>query len=455
MEHNIAFCVMTYNHPDTVEEVLSHTVELYDRYGIDIYYFDASETDATKTVVESYIQNHAGNLYYISTTLSLEDRMSWALSGKCLKKHYDYIFLIKDRAYFDEITIKKLHEEAGKHYDVILMPPCHWPLDIYPQPEPEVYTDPTAFFRDYGTHTTNLETVLFNYDTMLKDVDWKEFRDRYFIDDVCDFLQVLVLFTGLTRLNNPRMRVLREREVLRLASNLSGSGWATKVFDVWALEWAAAVDMLPECYDEYKPYVKKRQTMQEYIFGSPNQLVWYAREKILTRQVAQQVKDIWSDLSDIPYECLEYIVDDRQELVVRRLAEMWVEVFRKQQFPQAYHMLHTNYWLKEACGSYIYNTLDKCFEVYRLELENGIEEGIFRNVYSMEDAVNKYQTMKYMLRRLEYDVAYDVMDRIVPYFVEQNMTVQCLSYIIQNECADKDKVICCWQQLCNVYKAGQ
>jgi hypothetical protein len=290
---------------------------------------------------------------------------------------------------------------------------------------------------------------------MLKDVDWKEFRDRYFIDDVCDFLQVLVLFTGLTRLNNPRMRVLREREVLRLASNLSGSGWATKVFDVWALEWAAAVDMLPECYDEYKPYVKKRQTMQEYIFGSPNQLVWYAREKILTRQVAQQVKDIWSDLSDIPYECLEYIVDDRQELVVRRLAEMWVEVFRKQQFPQAYHMLHTNYWLKEACGSYIYNTLDKCFEVYRLELENGIEEGIFRNVYSMEDAVNKYQTMKYMLRRLEYDVAYDVMDRIVPYFVEQNMTVQCLSYIIQNECADKDKVICCWQQLCNVYKAGQ
>jgi hypothetical protein len=416
-----------------------------------------SETDATKALVEGYIKNNAGNLYYIYTRQFVpdSDKSLYLLSGKCLKKHYDYIIMIKDRAYFDEMTIKKLHEEAGKHYDVILLPPCHWIFDVYPQPETEVYTDPTAFFRDYGVVTPNWETVLFNYDTMLKSVDWNAFRAKYYTDDQCGFVQMIAVFTGLARLDNPKIRVFREREVHRCFSTLSNSEWHESTFDVWAGLWPKEVDMLPECYDEYKPYVKKKETMQPVLFGSPHQLLGFVHEKILTRQVAQQVKDVWSDLSDIPYECLEYIVDNRQDLLVHRLAVGWVELFRKQQFPQAYHMFHTNYWLKEAYGSYAYNTLDKCFEIYVLELEKGIDEGIFRNVYSVEDAVNKYQTMKYMLRRLEYDVAYDIMDNIVPYFVEQNMTVQCLSYIIQNECADEEKVICCWQQLYEVYKKVQ
>jgi hypothetical protein len=449
MEHNIAFCVATYNHPDTVEEVLSHTVALYDRYGIDIYYFDSSETDATRAVVQSYIENKAGNLYYISSrqVAADTDKAMYILSGKSLEQHYDYLFLIKDRSYFDERTIQKLYEAAGNRYDVILLPPCHWPLDIYPEPALEVYTDPIAFFRDYGVFTTNWESVLFRYDTMLKDVDWDAFKKRYYQGDECSSVQMMAVFDGLARLDNPQIRVLRESEVNRYLSKLSGTRWFRTTFDLWAGLWPREIDMLPECYAEYIPYVKKKETMQPCIFGSPHQLMLYAQEKVLTRQVVQQVKDVWADLSDIPYQCLEYIVDDRQDLLVERLWEEWISLFRNQQFPQAYHMFHANEWLREACGGYVYHTLDKCFEIYGLELENGIDEGIFRNVYSVEDAVDKYQTMKYMLRRLEYDMAYDVLDSIVPYFIERKMTIQSLSYIIQNECVDEDKVIYCWQQL--------
>lgn len=40
---NIAYCIPTYNHPDTIRDVLEKSAALYKEYGIDIYIYDSSE----------------------------------------------------------------------------------------------------------------------------------------------------------------------------------------------------------------------------------------------------------------------------------------------------------------------------------------------------------------------------------------------------------------------------
>lgn len=457
MENNIAYCIPTYNHPDTVKEVIGLIADMYNRNGFDIYIYDTSETEETKNVIEQYCNQGITNLYYVDmrsiiTGINKYGKAVNILSGWGLHKRYDYIGLIKDRAYFDEITMSKIQAESHSGYDAIILPVAHILYDVYPQPPKEIYDNPVEFFRDYGALVTNWETVFFKYDSLLENVNWEDFISEFFVDGTNSFIQVIALFVGLAKIETPQIRVLREAEVIRYCSFLSSSTWYNQIFLVWAERWPRAVDMLPACYNEYKSLVKKQETMQPFLFGSPHKLVQLAKEGLLTPKVIGELKDVWPEISDIPYECLYDIVENRHDLLIRRLMVEWVKLFAEQKYPQAYHMFYSNMWLKDVLGDYSYATLKKCFEIYRIELEHGKEKGIFRNVYSYREAVENYQTMKYMLRRLEYDMADDVIDAIVPYFMEQSMTVEYLSFIIMTECADAEKVISCWERLSSIYQ---
>ena len=454
MGNNIAYCIPTYNHPDTVKEVIGLVANMYNRNGFDIYIYDTSETEETRNVIEQYCNEGITNLYYVDmdSDINASEKIVYILSGNGLLKKYEYIGIIKDRAYFDEITMAKVQSESHNKYDAIILPVAHMQYDVFPQPLKQIYDDPAEFFRDYGAIIPNLETVFFRYDSLLKNVNWENFIEKFFIGRLCCFGQFIALFDGLTQTANPQIRVLRENEVVRRTSGLSNSMWYGQIFLVWANLWPKAVDMLPECYDEYKPLIKKQETMQPVLFGSPHGLVRLAENGILTSKVIEELRDVWPQISDIPYECLYDIVENRHDLLIRRLMVEWVKLFAEQKYPQAYHMFYSNMWLKDVLGDYSYATLKKCFEIYRIELEHGKEKGIFRNVYSYREAVENYQTMKYMLRRLEYDVADDVMDVIVPYFVEKSMSVEYLSFIIMTECVNVDKVISCWERLSSIYQ---
>ena len=53
---NIAYCIPTYNHPDTIRDVLEKSAALYKEYGIDIYIYDSSEERDTEDIVNEFIQ---------------------------------------------------------------------------------------------------------------------------------------------------------------------------------------------------------------------------------------------------------------------------------------------------------------------------------------------------------------------------------------------------------------
>lgn len=452
----------TYNHPETVDDILKRTTELYDKYGIDIYTFDSSASDATQRIVEKYIAAGAGNLYYIKldeAVTTSSDKAVAILSGEFLKREYEYIFLIKDRTAFDEVTVHRIYEESRNGYDAIILPISPYPTDIYPQPETQVYTDAAAVFRDYGIYAPDWQTALFRFDTLLKPVDWNEFKRKYFTDGESPFAQVIALYNGLAALENPAVYVLRQNEVLGYNSSLSQSMWGSSKYYIWTKRWSEAIDALPPCYDEYKAFVKKKEGMQPGMFGSLYTIIEDVKNGVLTREIADELRDVWAEVSDIPYECLGYIFDGRFELLTGRLYDEWNDCFDRQEFARVYHMYCCNYWLKDVIGAEVYDTLGKCFEIYKLEIADGKPTGIFKNVHTAAQAASRYSTMTGLLKNLEKtenseDKECSGADKnsddsnvrdAVRYFTESGFSVEGLAYIIENECQDAERVVEMWE----------
>jgi hypothetical protein len=357
--------------------------------------FDSSESDDTLKIVEEYQRNGNGNIYCVrlDPVMNTAEKAVGIFSGEWFKKDYEYIFLLKDRVSFEEVTISLIAHESHKNYDAIILPTAHFPYDVYPQPEREVYTDAVELFRDYGVYAPDWQTALLRYDTLLRNVDWEMFKSRYFMYGYNSFEQMIALYTGLAELDNPRVRVLRETELFGYVSNLSDSFWGQAKYNLWAQRWPKTVDMLPDCYDDYKPLVKKKEGMQPALFGSPYSIAADAKNGVLTKEIMADIEPAWAEVSDIPYECLGYIIDERYDLMMKRLYVEWYGLFATGHFPEAYHMYYCNPWIKEVTGAENYDALGKCFEIYREELSRGSSSTIFDNVRSASEAVNKYRSL--------------------------------------------------------------
>jgi hypothetical protein len=237
--------------------------------------------------------------------------------------------------------------------------------------------------------------------------------------------------------------------------------WTDSKYRVWTTLFSKAVDELPECYDKYKAYVKKKEGMQPGMFGSPYTIIEDARHGVLTRKTMEELKDIWAEVSDIPYECLEYIFDNRIDLVEDSLYKVWNDIFERQEFAKAYHMHSCNIWLESVIGKQVYDTLGKCFEIYKLELSDGKEAGIFKDIHSAEQAADRYDAMAAALKELDApetkngkergDEGADSRDRLgrdaVAYFLKSGLSVEALAYIIENECKDPEYAADRWEKL--------
>ena len=60
----LAVMVMTHNHPETLDYVLEKNIELYKKYGIDVYICDDGDDDKTQKITERYISNGYNNLFW-------------------------------------------------------------------------------------------------------------------------------------------------------------------------------------------------------------------------------------------------------------------------------------------------------------------------------------------------------------------------------------------------------
>lgn len=368
MSKKIALCYLTHNHHEIVKDALEHGAELYHKYGIDVYYCDDGDDTYVSDLVEEYRQKGYDNLYVSDAhgVSGADDKYFSVLGQRFVPEGYDYIWPVKDRVYFSEKVLKEVTEEAEKNFDVIMVVNefDRWEIKWYPIKD--VYNSPEEFFLHYGQLTTNWQSMIFSAHTILNIPDWSIYEEKYHMGAGCPFNQTLTTYIRLSEISDPSIRVIHVTAG-NMIMTMGGSDWMSQIFNLWIDRWIAAIFSLPSIYDNYKMRVIKAETNLPCLFGSVNMLIMLYEQKILTPEIYEKYKDIWSSISDVKVQYLEYISKGNVNSLISEVSDDFMDSVEKMDYDRAYYIFHGNSWLKEVFGEAVCNMLSNAFSVYRFE----------------------------------------------------------------------------------------
>ena len=308
----VAIGVLTLNHPEVVEEVLSLMAPIYQtfgEFGLDVYYFDSSNNDETEKIVLKYRNEGCGNLYYrrMDSEIEGEEKVFSFFHNVDMADTYDYYWLVKDRVAFDLGSMLKVYQAmCMQKYDVIV-------LDGYGKgygsemPTRE-YTDPTEFYRDFGWIIPSMDATIYRH-TLLDVYDWDESGSYRGDEYLHDFMHYNIVFTGLAKLESPCAYVIHydDMVILSFASANTHSGWIKETFLVWKKLWVEVNDNLPSIYDLYKDEVIRGKALPTNLLSEEGM-----RE-------LKQLGALTSENVDFVLDGLERVTDVPKD-VVKRIA---------------------------------------------------------------------------------------------------------------------------------------
>lgn len=248
----IAFCIPTYERSDMIAEFLEQYVLDYGERGIDIYIYDSSLDDETELVVKKF-QGQTDSLYYIRVP---EEIPSFAKMYKIfqkfgLKKEYDFVWTCGDRIRYPVEALDSILPQISLEYDVI---------HINSMDEEGIgsreYKDYNEYFIDCAWHTTMLGALLLNCHTMLKDVCWEKYENKFLNDEFIGCTHVCFYFNRFLEL--PRFHVKHISGYYCYTSKLKKQcGWYKDTFKVLGEYWFRAIKSLPACYTNKDKVLRK------------------------------------------------------------------------------------------------------------------------------------------------------------------------------------------------------
>lgn len=300
-------CMPTCGHPNVIEDVLQHCAEVYQRYALDVYFYDSSKDEETKKVIESYQEKGYDNLYYIAVDPELELIVKFEeifmLNG--VEKEYKYMWYLRDRCWCEEKTLKLMHKAVTEDYDLIFLDVGHPESDK----EMSICSNANDFYHRCGDYATSMDTTIYNINTMLKSrMNFVTFRKKYNGEYRQPFFHYLIIFDQLSKKNTPNICLIAGTKVAIFHSTLGQSGWGDKRIQTWGEKWILANKNLPDCYTD-KEEIIKRTASFPWILGDINVLINLHEKGILNSQYCEKIKKIWPQLSDIPLETVKRIAN--------------------------------------------------------------------------------------------------------------------------------------------------
>lgn len=437
---NIAYCIPTYNHPDTIRDVLEKSAALYKEYDIDIYIYDSSEERDTEDIVNEFIQCGYDNIFYIKTNHNLTEKIVDIFKKVGWTKNYKYFWPVKDRNYFGENTLKEIVKYINDDNNVIFIPIMNkHPMEKNDSKNILYYKDAAEFYGKWGWLCSSLDVVIFQTKSMLEDIKIEEIYQKYPKVVMEEFDLYVFLFDILSlKQNRCRIRVITKIEVYESA--YSKSSWYYRKLEV-VQKWAMANDILPSCYDRYKIKNIKCFCSLPWIIGSIDELINLKEFKVLNIDSYHNLENQWEKLVDIPINWVYLIINERyfelKQIVLKQI-EVLIE---KEKYEQAYWIYKTNTWIGRYDNDIEYKVLNKFFVIYQKEKDRENRNDVFYAVKSYEDMKNKYFSLKHLLWRLEYEIGDNEEFYLLEYMRKYKVSNIFLAYLISESCVNKDKVV--------------
>jgi len=300
----IAVVMCTHNHPEIVREILELSADDYKECGIDIYYFDSSTNDTTKSVVEEYQKKGYDNLFYVPCpSMDLYEKISTLLAQEGLNKKYRYVWPSKDRCSYKMDLLNKIIEAANLNYDAI-----HLTGNDSPKEE---YNSALEFYHDWGAWVTSINTTIYNAETLLK--DYKRSKQKQ-SSDSCFFYfnHYYHFFNELSKLDSVKIKVINSIDSLNMLYVPKSNVF--ELITIWEYRWYEVNEALPAFYDSEKEYVVKTTASLPWLLSDRKKLMEYHADGILTEETLPYFLDGWDKVSYIPKNVVIKIAKDNYDI---------------------------------------------------------------------------------------------------------------------------------------------
>lgn len=251
---SIALCIPTYQRHECVYEFLHEHSEYYQKYGMDIYYYDSSPDDQTYSVVSAFCEDVSG-IYYvrIPTEMHSNAKVYKIFQQYGLKKSYDFIWVCNDAIRFSERALVEMAERIDNSYDIVEMDPEDTELLGL-----RTYEDPNIYLRDCAWKLTLYGAAILNVHTILNGVEWSTYEENFLKREVINFSHVSLYFNRMVEMKHFRaLHIPVESKEFKSSMYKKHPGWHNDIFFIFCESWVNTIERLPVCYTEKKEAILK------------------------------------------------------------------------------------------------------------------------------------------------------------------------------------------------------
>lgn len=269
----LVMCIPTLDRSEMLQEVLTYQMSYYEKYNIDIYYYDSSINDKSKQIINQYASAYKNQLLYkpIRHELCLDYKIVEILRD-IQKTDYDYMWLINDSISITEEALSVIRPLLEKKYDLIRLPlPGAGNVKDY------ICTNVNQWFQQCSQGMAHMASTIMSTNLIHQaDCNWKELRDRYIRCNELDkkhgyFFMVAFYLEQINKLPSFRGIMLGNRMKWRRDSPLKGTQiyWKDQIFQVWGKSYPDTIFQLPKSYIEKEKVIRISDNITPGRFSKP------------------------------------------------------------------------------------------------------------------------------------------------------------------------------------------
>lgn len=284
---SVALCIPTYERSEWIADFLENYAPHYIEAGIDIYYYDGSESTKTEEVICSYPQKN--HVYYIKRPSEWQPLMIFQKYG--LKKEYDFIWLCNDAVQLKKDAIDILMANLNTDYDIVEVNGTGY------GPGTKIFRNCNEYMQQCAWHLTLYGAALLNTHTILNRIDWEKYKDVFTLERY-PYRHITFYFNRILEMNHfCALHLAIDPQIVRGSKYKKAPGWVHKSFQVLFEEWIPTIEGLPDYYTEKDEAIKKIG-----FFGlCTSRAMCYRRiDKDYSVKEYFKYKYLWSKLTTIP-----------------------------------------------------------------------------------------------------------------------------------------------------------
>ena len=288
--YKLAFCIVTYDRSIMIEEFLEQFLGLFFDLGIDIYYYDSSENEKSRLVVEKWMMLYK-NLRYIRipTTWHANKKVLHIIEQYGMEQKYDYLWVCGDSVRFSELAIRKILPLLDRKYDMLIVSGTD-----DGQLGTREYVDKNELFQNCAWYMTLFGAVILNVSTMLKGIPWVSIKEKYEIPDRINYSHVGYYFEMICNLDKFCAYHLTVDRGVWTSRFKHAGGWYHDTFKILCEYWPSTIDALPQCYTNKKDVINK---LGYYSCLTPRSFLHYRSGNVYNVHTFLRYRKVLKDMS--------------------------------------------------------------------------------------------------------------------------------------------------------------